>query len=70
MDILWWHWVVAGILISTFETIAPGFNIMSMFLLGDRYIDSLKNLSESQNSKFVLYPADLQSTIRGLLGDK
>ena len=40
----------------------------SMFLLGDRYIESLKNLSESQNSKFVLYPADLQSTIKGLLG--
>ena len=42
----------------------------SMFLLGDRYIESLKNLSESQNSKFVLYPADLQSTIKGLFGDK
>ena len=36
------------------------------FLLGDRYIDALKKLSESENSKFVLYPADLQKAIQGL----
>ncbi len=37
-----------------------------MFLLGDRYIDTLKKLSQSQNSKFILYPADLQEAIKGL----
>jgi len=37
-----------------------------MFLLGDRYIDALKKLSGSENSKFVVYPADLQEAIRGL----
>ncbi len=37
-----------------------------MFLLGDRYIDTLKKLSESQNSKFIIYPADLQESIKGL----
>ena len=37
-----------------------------MFLLGDRYIDTLKKLSTSENSKFVVYPADLQEAIRGL----
>ncbi|WP_353662829.1 SPFH domain-containing protein [Hydrogenimonas sp. SS33] len=36
------------------------------FLLGDRYIEALRKLSDSQNSKFVVYPADLQQAIRGL----
>jgi len=40
----------------------------AMFLLGDRYIKSLDKLSQSQNSKFVVYPADVQATIGGLLG--
>ncbi|WP_300368051.1 SPFH domain-containing protein [Hydrogenimonas sp.] len=38
----------------------------AMFLLGDRYIEALKKLSESENSKFVVYPADLQESIKGL----
>ncbi len=42
----------------------------ALFLLGDRYIDTLKKMSESQNSKFVVYPADLQSAIRGLFNNK
>jgi len=42
----------------------------AMFLLGDRYIETLKRLSESQNSKFVVYPADLQESIRGLFKSK
>mgnify|MGYP000193388187 FL=1 len=39
-----------------------------MFLLGDRYIDSLNQLSKSENSKFVVYPADLQATVKGMMG--
>jgi len=42
--------------------------IPAMFLLGDRYIESLKKMSESQNSKFVIYPADLQQAISGIMG--
>jgi regulator of protease activity HflC (stomatin/prohibitin superfamily) len=41
----------------------------AMFLLGDRYINSLEKISQSQNSKFVIYPADLQGAIKGMLGD-
>ena len=37
-----------------------------MFLLDDRYIDALKKLSDSENSKFVVYPADLQEALKGL----
>ena len=41
----------------------------AMFLLGDRYINSLEKISESNNSKFVIYPADLQGAIKGMLGN-
>jgi regulator of protease activity HflC (stomatin/prohibitin superfamily) len=41
----------------------------AMFLLGDRYINSLEEMSKSQNSKFVVYPADLQGAIKGMLGN-
>jgi regulator of protease activity HflC (stomatin/prohibitin superfamily) len=41
----------------------------AMFLLGDRYITSLEQISKSQNSKFVIYPADLQSAVKGMLGN-
>jgi len=40
----------------------------AMFLLGDRYITSLEKISQSENSKFVIYPADLQQAIKGMLG--
>ncbi len=40
----------------------------AMFLLGDRYIATLEKMSQSQNSKFIVYPADLQGAIKGMLG--
>ena len=47
-----------------------GEQLAAMFLLGDRYVESLKKMSESQNSKFIVYPADLQNAIKGLLGGR
>lgn len=41
----------------------------AMFLLGDRYINSLEEISKSPNSKFVIYPADLQGAVKGMLGN-
>jgi regulator of protease activity HflC (stomatin/prohibitin superfamily) len=41
----------------------------AMFLLGDRYISTLQEMSKSENAKFVVYPADLQSAIKGMLGN-
>ena len=35
------------------------------FLLGERYLEALKSLSFSDNSKFVVYPADLQNSLKG-----
>jgi len=40
----------------------------AMFLLGDRYINTLDKMTQSQNAKFVVYPADLQAAIKGLMG--
>jgi regulator of protease activity HflC (stomatin/prohibitin superfamily) len=39
-----------------------------MYLLGERYIDSIKSMSKSSNSKMVLIPADLPASIRGMMG--
>ncbi len=47
-----------------------GDKLSAMFLLGDRYVESLKRMSESQNSKFIVYPADLQEAIKGLIGGR
>jgi len=46
-----------------------GQELPAMFLLGDRYITSLEKISRSQNSKFVIYPADLQGAVKGMLGN-
>ena len=46
-----------------------GQELPAMFLLGDRYINSLEEISKSDNSKFVIYPADLQGAIKGMLGN-
>jgi len=39
-----------------------------MYLLGERYIQSVKDMATSANGKLVLIPADLPAAIRGLLG--
>jgi regulator of protease activity HflC (stomatin/prohibitin superfamily) len=41
----------------------------AMFLLGDRYINTLEEMTKSPNSKFVVYPADLHGAIKGMLGN-
>ncbi len=41
----------------------------AMFLLGDRYISTLQEMSKSPNAKFVVYPADLQEAVKGMLGN-
>jgi regulator of protease activity HflC (stomatin/prohibitin superfamily) len=41
----------------------------AMFLLGDRYINTLEKMASSENAKFVVYPADIQGAIKGMLGN-
>lgn len=40
------------------------------YLLGQRYVDALKTMAGSDNSKFVILPADLQDAVRGILHAK
>jgi regulator of protease activity HflC (stomatin/prohibitin superfamily) len=40
-----------------------------MFLLGEKYIDAVKNLSSSQNSKVVILPADIPAAVRGIMSN-
>jgi regulator of protease activity HflC (stomatin/prohibitin superfamily) len=39
-----------------------------VYLLGEKYVEALKGVSSSPNSKVVLLPADLPAAIRGILG--
>ncbi len=45
-----------------------GKELPAFFLLGDKYINTLTQLSQSENAKFIVYPADIQSAINGLFG--
>lgn len=45
-----------------------GKELPAMFLLGDRYINTLEKMTHSKNAKFVIYPADIQASIKGMLG--
>lgn len=39
----------------------------ALYLLGERYIQTLEVIGKSENAKTVLLPADLQATLKGLL---
>ena len=40
------------------------------YLLGQRYVEAIKNMAASENAKFVVLPADLQNAVRGLISPK
>ena len=48
------------------KSIEKGEDLPVMYLLGEKYIDSVRNLAESDNAKTVVYPADLASAVKGL----
>ena len=39
-----------------------------VYLLGEKYISSLQELADSDNSKFVVFPADIPAALKGLMG--
>ena len=45
-----------------------GQDMPALFLLGSKYINALDNLGQSENAKLMIYPADLQNTMKGMLG--
>lgn len=40
-----------------------------MFLLGQRYVDSMRKMAEANNAKIVVLPADIPAAVRGLMGN-
>ena len=38
-----------------------------MFLLGEKYIEALKNISNSDNSKVIVLPGDIPAAVRGII---
>jgi regulator of protease activity HflC (stomatin/prohibitin superfamily) len=47
--------------------VGPG-DLPAMYLLGEKYIMAMGRLADSQNAKTIVLPADIQDTLRGLLG--
>lgn len=41
-----------------------------IYLLGEQYIKAIRELAESDNAKTVVIPADILSTVKGMVGDK
>lgn len=39
-----------------------------VYLLGEKYINSIEGLSKSDNAKTVVFPADIPAAIRGMMG--
>src|SRR5690554_3059062 len=50
------------------ESVAGGDELPVMYLLGEKYIESISDLSQSSNSKTVVYPADLANAFKGMFG--
>lgn len=38
-----------------------------MFLLGEKYIEAMKNMASSQNAKIIVLPADVPAAVRGIM---
>jgi len=38
------------------------------YLLGEKYIEALKNISASENAKMLVLPADIPAAVRGIMG--
>ena len=47
---------------------AAGQDTSLLYLLGEKYIKAMTQVAASPNSKIVVLPADLQETVRGVMG--
>ncbi|MCP8899313.1 SPFH domain-containing protein [Gilvimarinus xylanilyticus] len=50
------------------DSVKGGDELPVMYLLGEKYIESIGELSTSDNSKTVVYPADLANAFKGMFG--
>ena len=42
----------------------------AMYLLGEQYINAMKDMSASPNAKIVVIPADVPAAVRGIMGNQ
>jgi regulator of protease activity HflC (stomatin/prohibitin superfamily) len=55
---------------EAFEKIAEGMGdseLPAVYLLGERYVEAMRELAKSDNAKMLVLPADLPAAVRGLL---
>ena len=57
-----------GLILRAAEAELTTTDAAMLYLLGEKYILALDRLAASGNSKIVVLPADLQDTLRGILG--
>jgi len=41
-----------------------------MYILGEKYVDAIQDMSNSENAKTILLPADLPAAIKGMMGGR
>ena len=41
-----------------------------MYLLGDKYVDAVREMSTSENAKTIVLPADIPAAVRGIMGGR
>ncbi|PSL16754.1 SPFH domain-containing protein [Marinobacterium halophilum] len=39
-----------------------------MYLLGEKYVEAIKDMSQGENAKIVLLPGDIPAAVRGIMG--
>lgn len=52
------------------ESISKNDPLPAMYLLGERYIESITKLADSDNTKTFIYPADIPQVVKGILSMK
>jgi hypothetical protein len=40
-----------------------------MYLLGEKYIEAVRDMSDSSNAKLVVLPADIPAAVRGIMNN-
>ena len=41
----------------------------AMYLLGEKYIEAIKSMAKSENSKLIVLPADIPAAVRGIMNN-
>ena len=45
-----------------------GQELPAMFILGERYVEAMRQMANSENAKIVVVPSDIPTAVRGIMG--